>query len=152
MRDILASSLGYCDENFYIPAFFFANDGLLIANTLRQAEQLLDVMRGVVVKCGLEILNYRGTVINQVLGMKVVDQLKYLGVTVSNKKNCFLQYTKDKILQARKIPIVTYSIIVRSCNKIMIGKTYWKSVFLQGVLYATAILTWNMKERRFTKK
>ena len=35
IRDILVCTLGYCDENFYIPALFFADGGLLMANTLR---------------------------------------------------------------------------------------------------------------------
>ena len=32
-------------------------------------------------------------------------------------------------------------------DKIMIGKTYWKSVVLPGVLYAIAKLTWTKKEK-----
>ena len=49
-------------------------------------------------------------------------------------------------MQARKMANLTYSIIARSCSKIMIGKTYWKSVVLPGVLYASSVLTWTRKE------
>ena len=78
--------------------------------------------------------------------MEVVEQLRYLGVTLVNKRNCFLQYKKDKIMQARKMANLTYSIITRSCGEILIGKTYWKSVVLPGVLYASSVLTWTRKE------
>ena len=78
--------------------------------------------------------------------MEVVEQLRYLGVTVVNKRNCFLQHKKGKIMQARKMANLTYSIIARSCSKILIGKTYWKSVVLPGVSYAASILTWTRKE------
>ena len=37
------------------PAFFFADNGLLMANSQKQAEQLLDVMRDAAGRCGLEM-------------------------------------------------------------------------------------------------
>ena len=38
-----------------IPALFFADNGLLLANLQKQAEQLLDVMRDAAGRCGLEM-------------------------------------------------------------------------------------------------
>ena len=70
----------------------------------------------------------------------------YLGVMVVNKRNCFLQYKKEKIMQARKLANLTYFIIARSCSKILIGKNYWKSVVLPGILYGASVLTWTRKE------
>ena len=87
------------------------------------------------------IFNYRGAPIELLKGMEVVDQLRYLGVTVVNKRNCFLQHKEEKIMKARKMANLTYSIIACSCSKIMIGKTYWKSVVLPGVLYTSSVLT-----------
>ena len=45
IRAITASTLGYIENEFYIPALFFADDGLLLAKSLKQAEQLLGVMK-----------------------------------------------------------------------------------------------------------
>ena len=112
---------------------------------------MLDVMSDAAGRCGLEmnamkskcmIFNYRGASIELLKGMEVVEQLRYMGVTVFNKRNCFLQHKKEKIMQARKIANLTYSIIAHSCSKIMIGKTDWKSVVSPGVLYASSVLTW----------
>ena len=100
IREILESTMGYRDEIFYIPALFFADNGLLMANSQKQAEQLLDLMRDAAGRCGFEmnamksncmIFNYRGAPIELLKGMEVVEQLRYLGVTVVNKRNCFLQ-------------------------------------------------------------
>ena len=33
IREILESTVGYRDKDFYIPALFFADDGLLVANS-----------------------------------------------------------------------------------------------------------------------
>ena len=37
---------------------------------------------------------------------------------------------------------LTFSIIARSCNKIVIGKSYWKSIVQPRVLSATAVMVW----------
>ena len=55
IRAITASALRYRDNEFYIPALFFADDGLLLANSLKQAEQLFLVMKRAAGECGLEI-------------------------------------------------------------------------------------------------
>ena len=69
-----------------------------MANSGKQAQQLLDVIRDAAWRCGLEmnamksnctIFNYRGAPIERLKGMEVVEQLKYLGVTVINKRNYF---------------------------------------------------------------
>ena len=36
------------------------------------------------------IFNYRGAPVELLKGMEVVEQLRYQGVTVVNKQNCFL--------------------------------------------------------------
>ena len=99
IREILESTVGYTDEAFYIPALFFADDGLLMANSQKQAEQLLDVMRDAAGRCGLGmnamkskcmIFHYRGAPIELLKGVEVVERLRYLGVMVVNKQNCFL--------------------------------------------------------------
>ena len=50
---------------------------------------------------------------------------------------------------AQKIANNTYSIIARSCNKLMIGKTFWKSVALPSILYGTKVI--NLTEDEINK-
>ena len=62
-------------------------------------------MRDAAGRCGLEmnamkskcmIFNYRGAPFELLKGMKMVEQLRYLGVTVVNRRNCFvLQMLQD---------------------------------------------------------
>ncbi len=39
--------------------------------------------------------------------------------------------------KSQKMANLTYSVIHKSCNKVMIGKTFWKSVALPSILYGT---------------
>lgn len=41
---------------------------------------------------------------------------------------------------------ITYSIIVRSCDKLLIGKTFWKCIALPGILYASSVISWSKEE------
>lgn len=76
----------------------------------------------------------------------VVDSIKYLGIKISGDKDCFKKHKEEKILCSKGLSNLTYSVISNSCNKVMIGKTYWKSVALTSILYGTAVLTWNKNE------
>ena len=35
---------------------------------------------------------------------------------------------------------ITYSVIEKSCNKLLIGKTFWKGIALPSLLYGTNII------------
>ena len=51
--------------------------------------------------------------------IKVVPKVKYLGIEIYNKRNYF-KTQRDKIIQkARKMANITYSVIERSCNKLL---------------------------------
>ena len=73
---------------------------------------MLDVVRGAVAKRGLEInriksttcmiLNYRRPTIEQLRGMEVEEQLKYLGVTVSSKRTVSFNIKKRKSCKQEK--------------------------------------------------
>ena len=69
-----------------------------------------------------------------------MPKVKYLGIEIDNKRNYF-KTQRDKIIQkAWKMANITYSVIERSCNKLLIGKTFWKSIVLPSVLYGTNII------------
>ena len=42
---------------------------------------------------------------------------------------------------------VTYSVVGRSCDRLLIGKTFWKSVILPSVLHASQVIVWKKSER-----
>ena len=79
--------------------------------------------------------------ITEIGGIPVTTEVKYLGVTILNKKDVFKEQKNLMIKKAHKLSNMTYSIISKSCNKIMIGKTYWKSIALPAILYGVNVMT-----------
>ena len=72
--------------------------------------------------------------------IKVVPNVKYLRIEIDNIRNYF-KTQRDKIIQkSQKLANITYSVIERSCNKLLIGKTFWKSIVLPSILYGTNII------------
>ena len=56
----------------------------------------------------------------------MVKKIKYLGTYITNRRKYFAHHKELKIEKARKMANMTYSVVARSCNKMAIGKTYWK--------------------------
>ena len=65
--------------------------------------------------------------------IKVMQKVKYLGIEIDKKRN----YLNIEIQLYKNI---TYSVIEKGCNKLLIGKTFWKSIGLPSVLYGTNII------------
>ena len=79
-------------------------------------------------------------------GISVTNEIKYLGITITNKRNMFQEQKNKTIHKAQRLANMTYSVIARSCHKITIGKAYWKSVCLPSILYGASILNFTENE------
>ena len=93
-------------------------------------------------KSSVLLYNCRAGKPDEVGGMKVVSSIRYLGTDVGDSRLCFGECPKGKIRLAEKMANLTFSIIARSCNKMVRGKTYWKSVVQPRVLSATGVMVW----------
>lgn len=141
------------DEFFKLSALFFADDGLFIARTQEEMERMIDALIDLSHITGLEINTNKSNVlifnskaqIEEIKGIKVTNEMKYLGIIVTYKKNCF-KTQKETSLQKAKLENLTYPVTSQSCNKILISKTYWKSVVLPLVLYRSSILGYTEQE------
>ena len=108
-------------------------------------------------ECGLNINKGKSNVLlfnhdrirlEEVGGMKVSNTIRYLGVDVGDSIKCFREYRKGKIQLAERMANLTVSVISKSCDKLLIGKTYWKSVVQPRVLSAAAEVVWTKDERK----
>jgi hypothetical protein len=156
IEKICDARIGFKNEKFYIPALFYADDGLLIANGKRELERMIQLLQRVSSEVGLEINQTKCQVIimnsknehpENIQNIEVVTSIKYLGVQIGNGKRYYTQHKKGKLEEARRMSRMTYSVTVRSCNKMLIGKTYWKSVVLPSILHASAAIIWNDGEQ-----
>ena len=113
-------------------------------------------MRVIGIEYGLEINTQMSKIIifnmkqkpDTIGNIKVAEKLKYLGVTVNDKRNCFQVQKEEMFQKASKLANMTYSVIGKSCSRILIGKTYWKNVALPSILYGTNIMDINKKGRQ----
>ena len=104
--------------------------------------------------CGLKInksksnhiININSQNIESINNIKVVNSIKYLGITINEGRNCFKDQKKEKIMSAKQYANMMMTVIARSSNKLMIGKTYWKNVILPEVLYGAEVITYNKTE------
>ena len=78
--------------------------------------------------------------------IEMTKEIKYLGITINDQKIFFITQKKQIMQKARKMANMTYTVIAQSVNKILIGKTNWKSVVLPSILYGTNVIQFTKSE------
>lgn len=78
-------------------------------------------------------------------GIVVTNEIKYLGLTITEDKN-MLKLQNKMIQKAHNLANMTYSIIAKRCHKITIAKAYWKTVCLPSVLYGANVINFTENE------
>ena len=101
---IKRNGMGFRSDLFYIPVLFYADDGLVLAGSVAEAEQMVQTIVQIAGEQELsintsksEVLvfnNRSGIVVDEIQGIKVISRIKYLGVIIENKKNCFVKHKK----------------------------------------------------------
>ena len=160
IKELEKTKMGYKDENLTLNTIFFADDGLQLSGSLEEAKMNINALKEVSKKYGLELNKEKSNFmifnvneeIKEIEGIKVVDKIKYLGVIINNKKLCFQEHKKNMLKKAQSLANLTYSIIAKSCNKMLVGKTYWKSVALPPIMHGAGVINFNRKRNRRAAK
>ena len=135
---------------------FFADDGLVLARNVIEMRELIELLSMAALDIGLKINKGKSNMMivggnsecTQVSGINVESEIKYLGLDISEKKDIFKNYKEKKIGAAQRMSNMTFSVIARSCNRLLLGKSFWKSIVLPNILYGNAIVTWKKEELR----
>ena len=154
IEEITKLQIGVKIRDINITTLFFADDGLLLTNNIRDTQTVLAKLEEIGGICGLNInrekshhiININKNQINQINNIQVTNKIKYLGINLNEGKNYFKEHKIEKIQKAKELANMIMCVIGRSSNKILIGKTYWKSVALAEVMYGTEVIPLNKKE------
>ena len=154
MDEIEQKGEGYYIEDIKINSIFYADDALILNNDMQDVRKNLKVLKETSLKYALEINTEKSKMIvfnkkekvDEIYNIKEVDQLNYLGIIIDNKRNIFHRYKLSILEKAKRLENQTYGIIEKSCNRLLIGKTFWKVVALPAILYATNVITINQDE------
>ena len=151
IEKLIDTKIGFRNEVLKIPILMFADDGLLMAQSKEHMRVLVKTLVGVASEIGMKINREKSVVIifnseeriEKIEEIKIDNTMKYLGVMVKNVRDSFKIHKENKIKTAKLFSNLTYSVIQKSCNKLIIGKTYWESVVVPAVMYGTTLVTWN---------
>ncbi|CAL4081846.1 unnamed protein product [Meganyctiphanes norvegica] len=149
--------ISYKIDNININSIFFADDSILVADSVQSAERNLRILIETSEKFGLHINKEKSNVIvyrnakekreiKEIAGIKVTNNITYLGLEMNNTINMFRNQKINTSEKARKLANITYSVISRSCNKILIGKTFWKCVVVPSLLHGIEVINYTNTE------
>ena len=74
-----------------------------------------------------------------------VTSFVYFGVTIQKQRDCYKLHRIESMNKAKKYTNLMSTIIARSCNKLLIEKTYWESAALPSILHGTEIIFLSIK-------
>ena len=132
-----------------IVALFFADDGIIMMQSLQEARESIQVLTDISQKCGLSINKRKSCILiynnnknqpTQMEDIPVTSSFVYLGVTLQNKRDCYKLHRIESMNKAKKYSNLMPAVIAKSCNKLLIGKTYWKSAALPSILHGTEVI------------
>ena len=146
----------YEDGRFKVPALFYADDGLLLTHTQAGAERILSLVTEVALACGLEINKAKSNILifnainppNEIQEIKVVSSIKYLGVHINNKRNYFRTHKDENLKKAKQLANTIYSVLDRSSDRLLIGKTFWKGLAMPTFLYGSETIVYGEDDLR----
>ena len=71
--------------------------------------------------------------------------MTYLGIKIT-RKDASQFFKNERLSNARKLSNMSYSIVARSCNILVVEKSYWKGLGLATVLYGAELLEFTEKD------
>ena len=147
--------MGFVNDLCSISSLFYVDDGLLLANSVNEAHNMIKTVITASEECGLQInkdkcgiliYNLKENRPVEVGGIKVVSKIKYLGVTVTDDRDCFKEHKEECVLKAMKMVNNLYAILGNCCNRLLIGKTFWKGLAMPGFMYASEVMYFTKQE------
>ena len=127
------------------------DDGILLAKNKDEASSMLNIVEKVSEECGLKLNKQKCKILifnnkdklEKLNNIDVVEEITYLGINIRSKRKWYSENNKKNIEKANKLCNNLYSVLGNSCNKMLIGKTYWKSLALANFLYCQEIIIFN---------
>ena len=90
------------------------------------------------------ILIYKGNMgVQEIEGIRVVDSIKYLGVEIGNNRDIFKGHREKILKKAEGMATQVNRVIETSCNKLLVGKTWWKCGILSGILLGAGVINFH---------
>ena len=155
IKELNKKMKGYKTSIVTIRSLFFADDGLLISGSEEEAAKDIKVLQDVAREYGLAINKEKSNIMwinknsthTEIEGIQIKPGMKYLGIWFEDTKDIFKNHKENKIRLAERLANNTHSVLMRSCNRLIVGKAYWKNVALPAIIYGSGVIIWNKKEQ-----
>ena len=155
IEKVMQSGMGYVCGGVRVPVLFYADDGLLLARSRGEAGEMVELLERTAGEVGLRvnreksvcmIFNAVAQEVGEIGGMRMVEEMRYLGVEVRARRDCFAGNRQKKLREAERMANLAYSVVARACDRVIIGKAYWKGVVLPSVLSSGQVMVWGKRE------
>ena len=166
IEELNASDFGIKIDNINHSTLFYMDDALLFTKDEISTYTIIERMGRISLKYGLSLNKKKCKVmifnnenirleeriverkegIESIHEIEISKTIKYLGVNFDNKSNCFETHIQEMHKKAECFSSQLFSILGKSCNRMIKGKTFWKGLVIPNLLYANDVIVFNKKE------
>ena len=135
----------------------YADDTILLARSEEELRNKINVFKYECGKLGL-IMNEKKSEImmfgkgvekkENINGIRVVEEMKYLGVKLRNEKNMTKGYVEEKIKKAQKLDNWIKYLLRGKMLKTVVGKSLWKGMLMPSMLHCMGAIPLKKNEIR----
>jgi hypothetical protein len=156
-EQLLTSNLGVKIGESTVPALFYADDIILLANDPQTLQDQLHILtrygsdnniKYSTSKCQIMAYNTDdkpALYLSDSL-LDYTDDYTYLGVTFTTDKNIFKSHIQTTIKKSKRLEGLVRSIAHRSCNKPWVGRHLWKAVAVPALTYSNEVILYNKSD------
>ena len=135
-------------------SLWFADDSLILSNSVDGTGRNIRLVREVSRSFGLEINEDKSAIlvfkgdpgVGEIEGIKVVKNFKYLGLNIGDGNDIFEKHKINIIKNAAGRATGVGMVVEKSCNKLLVGKTWWKNGILPGILLGIGVMRISEKQ------
>ena len=148
IEEMERSRLGYRDNDFYLPLLFYMDDALLLARKREDAVSMVNIFERTAMKFGLKLNRKKCQMIvfnskdqeREINGIKTAENMKYLGIDICKQRRWYKNQVENMKTKGNKLSNVLFSVLGCCCNRMIIGKTFWKGLAIPNMMYGQEII------------
>ena len=129
---------GYKDESIQIGSIFYMDDGIIFCENNENMSRLVITLGRICLKYGIKFSKSKCKImmindkesVDKIEEIDVSQNIKYLSVIIDSKNKCFNSQKNKTLHNGLKLSNQIYSVLGNCCNRMLVGKTYWKVLAL----------------------
>lgn len=131
----------------------------MLAQSVEEANNNMKLIEETIAEYRLSINKVKSNIIiynkkeqpQQIEGIQVCESIKYLDVKITNKRNYFQKFKKERLNKVKQLATMTYNIVPGSRSRLLVGKILQRVSTANNTVCSKCCRLHTRRDRKATK-